>query len=229
MSAIRAWADARGVAVIEDACQVPGAYVDGRITGTWGDVGVLSFGGSKLLTAGRGGAVLTERDDVLQRIKVFCERGSNLVPLSELQAAVLAPQLAELENRNRRRLERARQLVDLCHGFAWLEPVAIAEGQIPAFYKLGMRYRPHSGANPPDRDRFTQAVRAEGVALDAGFRGFVRRTARRCRRVGDLAHSRQAAEQTVVLHHPVLLESGETMQRIAWALRKVIEGLDGRA
>ncbi len=42
--------------VVEDACQAPGATVQGRPAGTWGDVGVLSFGGSKLLTAGRGGA-----------------------------------------------------------------------------------------------------------------------------------------------------------------------------
>ena len=44
------------LAVVEDACQSPGAIVSGRVAGSWGDVGVLSFGGSKLLTAGRGGA-----------------------------------------------------------------------------------------------------------------------------------------------------------------------------
>ena len=48
-----------GLAVVEDACQAAGAVAQGRRAGTWGDVGVLSFGGSKLLTAGRGGALLT--------------------------------------------------------------------------------------------------------------------------------------------------------------------------
>src|SRR5262249_27521235 len=57
-------AAARGVAVVEDAAQAPGAEVQGRKAGTWGDAGVLSFGGSKLLTAGRGGALLTRRADV---------------------------------------------------------------------------------------------------------------------------------------------------------------------
>ena len=42
----------RNVAVVEDAAQAPGAMVQGRRAGSWGDVGVLSFGGSKLLTAG---------------------------------------------------------------------------------------------------------------------------------------------------------------------------------
>ncbi|HLJ09537.1 MAG TPA: aminotransferase class V-fold PLP-dependent enzyme, partial [Planctomycetaceae bacterium] len=53
-------------AVIEDAAQMPGARIDGRVAGTSGDVGILSFGGSKLISAGRGGAVLTSRADVAQ-------------------------------------------------------------------------------------------------------------------------------------------------------------------
>ena len=100
MPEIRAWADLRGVAVVEDACQVPGARIAGRLAGTWGDVGVLSFGGSKLLSAGRGGALLTDRSDVVQRIKIYSERGNQAYPLSELQAAVLLPQLESLAERN---------------------------------------------------------------------------------------------------------------------------------
>lgn len=61
MPAVRAFADQHQIAVLEDACQMPGAIVHGRIAGTWGDVGVLSFGGSKLLTAGRGGAARHSR------------------------------------------------------------------------------------------------------------------------------------------------------------------------
>ena len=51
MSRLRVLADQHGLAIVEDACQSPGACVEGRMAGTWGDVGVLSFGGSKLLTA----------------------------------------------------------------------------------------------------------------------------------------------------------------------------------
>ena len=69
---------------------------------------------------------------------------------------------------------------------------------------------------------FLAAVRAEGVALDAGFRGFVKRSARRCRVAGELTESAKAAERTVILHHPVLLESEETIDRVAMALEKVV-------
>ena len=100
-------------AVVEDACQAPGASVDGQPAGSWGDVGVLSFGGSKLLTAGRGGALLTNQQSVMQRAKIFAERGNNAFPLSELQAAVLGPQLSKLASRNQKRRELASLLVDL--------------------------------------------------------------------------------------------------------------------
>src|SRR5688572_7372373 len=42
-------ARAANALVIEDACQCPGAVIEGKKAGTWGDAGILSFGGSKLL------------------------------------------------------------------------------------------------------------------------------------------------------------------------------------
>ena len=56
MAAVMEIAKQNGISVIEDACQMPGAIIEGKTAGVWGDVGVLSFGGSKLLSAGRGGA-----------------------------------------------------------------------------------------------------------------------------------------------------------------------------
>ncbi|MDA7951500.1 MAG: aminotransferase class V-fold PLP-dependent enzyme, partial [Pirellulaceae bacterium] len=40
----------KGVAVIEDCCQVPGTKWDGKPIGSFGDLAILSFGGSKPLT-----------------------------------------------------------------------------------------------------------------------------------------------------------------------------------
>src|SRR5205807_8690220 len=91
-----------------------GAIVAGKPAGAWGDCGVLSFGGSKLLRAGRGGAIMTHREDVLQRIKIYCERGNDAFPLSELQAAVLVPQIPKLAATNDRRLAAVRSLLATC-------------------------------------------------------------------------------------------------------------------
>src|SRR5262245_15515526 len=102
-----------GVAVVEDAAQATGALIQGRRAGTWGDVATLSFRGSKLLTAGRGGCLLTASPEIDQRARVYCERGNNVFPLSELQGAVLLPQLAKLDERNSLRTERVKLLGEL--------------------------------------------------------------------------------------------------------------------
>ena len=216
--------------VLEDACQSPGAMIDGKVAGSHGDVGVLSFGGSKLLTAGRGGAVLTQDAQIHQRIKVYCERGNHAFPLSELQAAVLYPQVVGLQDANQLRCQRVGQLLARVSNLAVLRPVEsslpvdLAEGSandMSSFYKLAWSYDSSRLGDVP-REQFLAAVRAEGVALDAGFRGFVKRSVRRCRVAGELTESAQAADRTVILHHPVLLESQEVIDRVAMALEKVV-------
>src|SRR6185312_16077629 len=67
MPAVMALTRKHGIGVVEDAAQAPGATVEGKPAGTWGDVGTLSFGGSKLLTAGRGGAMLFRDAQIYQR------------------------------------------------------------------------------------------------------------------------------------------------------------------
>lgn len=228
MRELRELADRGGLTIVEDACQVPGATVGGQPAGFWGDCGVLSFGGSKLLTAGRGGAIVTRREDVLQRIKIFTQRGNEAFPLSELQAAVLAPQIPKLAAANQRRLASAGQLLSICGELLGLSPLVLPRDSenIPAFYKLPWLLS--GGNNDCDSSQFEQlrhwfiaALQAEGVAVDEGFRGFARRTSNRCRVVGDLANARRAAAGTVVLHHPVLLEPPSTIARLAEAIGKV--------
>lgn len=231
MPRLREVADQHGVQIVEDACQVPGAMVNGRPAGSWGDCGVLSFGGSKLLTAGRGGAVVTNRAEVIQRIKIHCERGNDAYPLSELQAAVLAPQIQKLGTLNLQRLRAAKLLLAECAGLPDLVPVEITRNDsVPAFYKLpwllcGNSDDCDSAAFERIRGPFLAAVRAEGVALDEGFRGFARRTNQRCRTLGELRHARRAAAGTVILHHPVLLESDATIHLVAQAICKVSQHL----
>ncbi len=211
-----------GLVVIEDACQAPGAMVDGKPAGSWGDVGVFSFGGSKLLTAGRGGAMVTSNEDVLQRTKIFCERGNHAFPLSELQAAVLVPQLQSLAQRNQTRLANVDQLRHSLKPQDRLQMIdAGLASNSPAYYKVAFLYDAGLMMHRT-RDEFIAAVHAEGIALDAGFRGFARRSSRRCRQVGDLPNAEIAAENTLLLHHPVLLSDSETIQRVAAGIMKVV-------
>lgn len=223
MKAVVEAAHRLGLQVVEDACQAPGATIDGRVAGCWGDVGVWSFGGSKLLTAGRGGALFTPRADVYQRIKIQCERGNHAFPLSEMQALVLSPQMEQLAARNSRRSKAAQFLFESIANISGLQPLAATTKHAdcePGFYKLGLQYDA-ALMNGHSRDAFAAAVRAEGVALDPGFRDFTRRSESRCRKVGPLSESSRAGQGALVLHHPVLLEDLATLNLVVRAVEKV--------
>lgn len=217
----------RAIGVVEDACQATGACLGGRRAGTWGDVGVLSFGGSKLLTSGRGGAILTPRADVFQRIKVYSERGNQAFPLSELQATVLRPQLAQLDPLNKRRDQSVKLLLQELRTTTSLIPVKCAgTSDQSSFYKLAFRLAPTAHGNGPNRDLIAATAQARGLALHAGFRGFVNRSNRRCRVATKLSHSQAAAEHTLILHHPLLLQPEKVIRRAAEILRQCVNEPD---
>ena len=211
----------KGLRVIEDAAQMPGAVVQGRKAGTWGDVGVLSFGGSKLLTAGRGGALLTPHADIRQRARLWMNRGNLVCPLSELQAAVLLPQLDQLDARNAERARNVSLLLESLRDVPGLQPfVNDCREASPGYYKVGFQFE--EARFGLSRERFLQAVRAEGIAVDEGFRSLhVGRSTSRFRQGSALAEADRAHAGTIVLHHPVLLGTSEMLAEIAFAIHKV--------
>jgi dTDP-4-amino-4,6-dideoxygalactose transaminase len=212
---------ARGAVVIEDAAQAPGATVEGRLAGTWGDIGIFSFGGSKLLSAGRGGALVTARPELYQRGRLVLGRGNNLIaPLSELQAAVLLPQLDLLPARHAQRLAAVGRLAE---ALADIEGIRlfrnVVEGS-PAYYKVGLQYDETAFGLP--RGRLVAAMRAEGIAVDEGFRALhAGRSPSRWRALGALPEADRAHRGCIVLHHPILVEGAEAIDQVGLALRRI--------
>ncbi len=64
-----------GVAVVEDAAEAIGSEYKGKKAGGFGDAGVFSFHGSKTLTTGEGGMLVTDRGDIHQRVLVLRDHG----------------------------------------------------------------------------------------------------------------------------------------------------------
>lgn len=212
----------RSVPIVEDCCQVPGAIVDGRSCGSFGDVSAFSFGGSKLLSAGRGGAVLSNDESLIAKAKNFGARGNDAFPLSQLQAAVLIPQLEELQVRGDVRQTAVEEFVSAIEKVSDGKLIRPETQPASAWYKL-----PWLLQDGVDREVVVSRLRAEGVPVDVGFRGFAKRTARRCRKFGELTNAIRASSSTILLHHPALLEPAATREQIVSGFKKVMDSLDG--
>jgi len=114
---LREIADRRSLFVIEDAACAAGATYKGRPAGSLADVATFSFHGRKGMTSGEGGALVTDRDDLVERarklhtygvegaltraqlsnlpIPAFDELGYNY-RLSDVAAAIMLAQLDRL-------------------------------------------------------------------------------------------------------------------------------------
>jgi len=233
MEAICDWARERNIFVIEDACQEPGATfgpIDHRKpVGSFGDLSVLSFGGSKPLSAGRGGAVMTNDPQLAQRMTIYCERGNDAYALSELQAAVLTPQLTHLIEDSSARRNSAIKLLQQLESIPWLKhphgdlTSDHAHDNAASYYKLGLQLDstglqgttriPFANAFPETdqeccvvfRDFLLQQFSEIGLKIGAGFRGFLGRSKNRCRQPLTMPFSLNAAQSTIVIDHSHLL------------------------
>jgi perosamine synthetase len=98
------------LAVVEDAAQAAGVRYRGRHVGTFGDVGILSFNGNKIVTAGGGGVLLTNsarRAAVARSLTIHAKRPGPLdsvhtavgynYRLTNLQAALGLAQIEQLD------------------------------------------------------------------------------------------------------------------------------------
>ena len=61
--------DSYNIAVVEDAAESLGSYYKGKHTGSFGKVGVFSFNGNKIITAGGGGMLVTDDEQLAKKAK----------------------------------------------------------------------------------------------------------------------------------------------------------------
>lgn len=64
-----------GIKIIEDAAEAVGSELNSKQAGTFGDVGVYSFHGSKTISTGEGGLLVTDNEEVYRRILFLRDHG----------------------------------------------------------------------------------------------------------------------------------------------------------
>lgn len=183
MDTILAISKKHKVPVIEDACQAHLAEWRGKRVGGLGDTGCFSFQVSKNLCSGEGGAMMTNRKDLLERAGSFhtngrpwhatsgfayVQNGSNL-RMTEFQGALLLEQLTRVEAQSQIREQNAAHLTKRIEAIPGIHPAKHYEGTTRNAYHLYMfRYDAEAFAGL-SRDRFREALRAEGIPNSSGY------------------------------------------------------------
>jgi len=182
MDAMAVLAAKHGLRVVEDCAHAHGAKWNTKGAGSLGAAGAFSLQTSKLLTAGEGGVVTTNDDEIAERAETYanCGRASRAdrfghrllgfnYRLTEFQAAILLGQIEKLPAQTALRARRAERLskgLAAIPGLSLLRPDPRQTTQ--AFYHYVFKYdaRAFGGAS---RDRFVAALEAEGVPCDGLF------------------------------------------------------------
>ena len=121
-SVIEAIAAEANVAIVEDAAEAVGASLNGRRAGSFGAASVFSFHGSKTLTTGEGGMLVTDDEELFRRASILRDHGRRpgdrafynaevafKYKMSSMQAALGLAQLERIEEL----IDRKRE------AFAW--------------------------------------------------------------------------------------------------------------
>jgi dTDP-3-amino-3,4,6-trideoxy-alpha-D-glucose transaminase len=167
MSPLMDVARSAGLSVIEDASQAHGARYRGCPVGSIGDAGTFSFYPAKNLGAwGDGGAVVTGRRDLADRVRLLrshgeCPRYHHQIigttgRLDAIHAAILSVKLRRLEQVNQARQRVAMELREaLSEADQLIAPAPLAAGGEHVYHQFVIR--------SAQRDAVKEFLAAEGV------------------------------------------------------------------
>jgi perosamine synthetase len=182
---LRALADEKGLKLVEDNAQSPGGRRGGKLTGTFGDMAVLSFNCHKTVQCGEGGAVLTNDDSLADRLRLVRNHGEVVlsqrdhVPpelagllgynyrLTELQSAVALAQIRRLEELTAGRIEMASVMTEGFREIDGITPPTVARGDRHVYYLYAFKL--DASKFGLSRRQFKAAIDAEGVAVADGY------------------------------------------------------------
>ena len=250
LDAIAELAHARGIALVEDACQALTAEWRGKPVGTRGVAGCFSFQASKNLTSGEGGAVLTNDETFANQVFNFHTPGApRPAPshgraanfrLTEFQAGLLLSQYSRFEAQQTTRTENATYLATMLAKIPGITPAKLASGCNRSGWHLFMlRYDAKQFAGLP-RAKFFAALAKQGVTASGGYTSLMRaphvralatnphyvriygqETMARWIERNPCPETDRLAEEGVWLAQTTLLASRSDMERIAEAFNGV--------
>lgn len=238
MDELMAIARKHNLRVIEDCAQAHAAEWNGQRVGSFGDAGTFSFQASKNLTAGEGGIIVSNNEQVAELSwsihNVGRVRGGKWYEhpvmgcnyrMTEFQGAILLNQMKKLDAETARRSENGLYLADKLSKLDGVKPLARDKRVTNHAYHLFITRYMAGESNGVGKEKFIEALKAEGIPCLPGYL--------------PLYQSGMLAEQYPGLHMPnteraseheaiwltqnILLGERKDMDDIADAIEKVLE------
>lgn len=177
--------------VIEDAAQAPGVRHQGKYAGTLGDIGVFSLNYHKHIHCGEGGIIVTDNDELADRVRLIRNHGEAVLQgmgrqhlvnmlgfnfrMTEVEAAIAREQLKKLAGLIKQRQDNVAYLETKLAPLEFLKLPRVRPGCEHAYYLHALKYI--DGSIP--RSQFAEAVKAEltpsalreheGVLMGCGY------------------------------------------------------------
>ena len=148
MKAIKKIADQYELNIIEDCAHCIEGMRDGIRPGQLSDFACFSFFATKNITCGEGGAIATNRDDLIEELKLLRLHGMTKTAadrhiegykhwdmallgwkynMDNIQAAMLLPQMKRIEEKKHQRQKLAIQYEKLLNGVVGVKPIFVCE------------------------------------------------------------------------------------------------------
>ena len=169
--------------VITDSAQSPGAVYKNRYAGTYGDVGGYSLNYHKHIHTGEGGIIVTNDDDLAERMRLIRNHGEAVVGdkgeeninniigynfrMGEIEAAIGIEQLKKLPSLVMQRQLIAKRLDEGLKDLIGLNLPLSTEESTNVYYAYGMSL--DLDLIPVSRDTIHSALVAEGVTISKAF------------------------------------------------------------
>jgi len=241
--------------LIEDCAHAHGTEWKGRKIGAIGNMGCFSFQESKSLTAGEGGIVLTNDDNLAEKARLIHNIGrvvgrpgyehyilSSNYRMTEFQAALLISKLKTLPQEVDIKHLNGEYLASRLKKIGGVEPLR-RDPRVTkrGYYFFVIRYNPKE-FNGLSKEKFVEALRAEGVPAGVGYgMPLYRQPAFRKERLKDaiskgvkppdyenlyLPNAEDFARREVTLPHYLLLGEKDAVDLIVSSIEKIKDNVD---